>query len=83
MGSLKQTLEICGTVGQLIGEDDGKPQYRKTFTIMPNGIAPHDMPVCTTQSPNVEINSSSYTATSTALTLFSSMYSISVTYTKQ
>ncbi|MBK7580490.1 MAG: hypothetical protein IPI67_09825 [Myxococcales bacterium] len=85
LGSLtmKQTLEICGGVGQLVGDEQGPPVYHKSFTFTTSGTGITATTTCSTQSPNVDIVYSSYTATPTSLTLYSTAVKFSVTYTKQ
>ena len=78
----KHTLELCAGVGQLSGEDNGKPAYRKSFTYAPTGTQPNIVQGCSTQSPNVDVPYTSYTATPTTVTFFSTQYVFSATYTK-
>ncbi|MFO0667143.1 MAG: hypothetical protein U0174_24535 [Polyangiaceae bacterium] len=81
--TFKQTLELCSGIGQFVSSDSGKPEYHKSFSYAPNGINPNVTQTCSSQSPNVDVPYTSYTATATTLTLFSSQLIFSVTYTKQ
>ena len=85
LGSLtmKQTLDLCAGVGQLVGEEKGPVVYHKIFTLKTSGTGIDATGTCSTQSPNVDVKYSSYTATPTAFTLYSTALSFSVTYTKQ
>jgi hypothetical protein len=80
--TLRQTLEMCGNVGQLIGEETSGI-YHKNYAVAPMGIQPNVTTTCSTQMPNVDIPYSSYTATPTSVTFYSSQYVFSGTYTKQ
>jgi hypothetical protein len=80
--TLNQTIEICGEVGNLVSNDKGKPEVHKTFTIKPSGTSPNLTGTCSTQMPDVAIPYASYTATATTLTLYSTTYQFSATYTK-
>ena len=80
--TLRQTLEVCGEVAQYVGNDKGKPEIHKTFTIKPTGTAPNINAVCSSPMPDVAIPYASYTATSTQITFYSTMYNFSATYTK-
>lgn len=85
IGSLKmkQTLDLCAGVGQLVGDEAGPPVYHKSFTFKTTGTAIDVTTTCSTQSPNVDVKYSSYTATPTTLTFYSTTLLFSVTYTKQ
>jgi hypothetical protein len=80
---LNQTLELCGGAGQLVGDEPGKPQYRKSFSFAPSGIAPNVTTTCSTQMPDTNVPYTSYTATTTDITFYSPALTFSVTYTKQ
>ena len=80
--TLKQTLDICSGTLQLVEDEPSKPQYRESFTFSPSGTALNLTKTCTTESPPVDIPYASYTATATALTVYSTQYKFSVTYTK-
>lgn len=81
--TLKQTWEFCQNRAGLIGDEPGKPQYRKLFRFATNGNQVTSTNECTTQSPNVEVPFDSYTATPTTLTLYASSLAFSVTITKE
>lgn len=81
--TLKQTLEICGNVGQFVNEEPGKPIAHKSFTVAPTGVAPNVTTTCSTEVPDTNIPYSSYTATPTEVTFYSTTFIFSVTYTKQ
>lgn len=79
--TLKQVLVTCAGVGQFVSDE--ATQNHKTFTYAPTGTAPNIVTRCSTQVPDVDIPYASYTATPTTLTLYSTVYAFSVTYTKQ
>jgi hypothetical protein len=79
---LRQTLAMCNGVGVFVSEEKGGT-YHKNFAVAPTGIMPNVTQTCSTQMPNVDIPYSSYTATPTTLTFYSSQYVFSGTYTKQ
>lgn len=79
--TLKQVLVTCAGVGQLVSDE--ATQNHKTFTYAPAGTAPNIVTKCSTQVPDQDIPYASYTATPTTLTLYSTTYAFSVTYTKQ
>lgn len=81
--TLKQTLEICGNVGQFVNEEPGKPIAHKSFTFAPTGVAPNVTTTRSTEVPDTNIPYSSYTATPTEVTFYSTTFIFSVTYTKQ
>lgn len=80
--AFKQTLELCAGIGQFVSEENGKPAYYKSFTYAPNGSQPNVTQTCSSQNPNTEIPYSSFTATPTTFTLFSSQFVMSAVYTK-
>src|SRR5207253_384166 len=49
--TLKQTLEICGDVGQFVANDKGKAEVHATFSIKPTGTAPNIKTECSTEVP--------------------------------
>ena len=80
-----QTLEVTGTTAELVVNNTGgnnQPEVRKTFTVTTAGIVPTITEDCTTEVPPFPIPYTSFTATSTKITLYSTMYLFSVTYTK-
>jgi hypothetical protein len=81
--TLKQTWEFCQGGRSLVGDEPGKPQYRKSgpYTIAGNQLTSPD--ACTTQSPNTTVPFDSFTANATTLTFYSSSLLFSVTLTKQ
>jgi hypothetical protein len=81
--TLKQTLELCGGVGQFVNDEPGKPTRHKSFTFAPAGNAPNVTTTCSTEVPDTNIPYSSYTATPTTVTFYSTVFAFSVTYTKQ
>jgi len=81
--TLKQTLELCAGVGQFVDDQPGKPTAHKSFTLAPVGTAPNVTTTCSTEVPDTNIPYSSYTATPTTLTFYSTAFVFSVTYTKQ
>ncbi len=80
---MKQTLQLNDGVGQMIGVDSSSGTYKKSFTYQTNGTTPTITTTCTTQNPNMDVPYSSYTATSSSFSLYSTTYGMSVTYTKQ
>jgi hypothetical protein len=81
--TLKQTLELCGGTGQFVDDQPGKPTQHKSFLFAPVGTAPNVTTTCSTEVPDSNIPYSSYTATPTAVTFYSTTFLFSVTYTKQ
>lgn len=81
--TLKQTWEVCQGASGLVGDEPGKPQYRKSGHFTTSGNQITNTNECTTQSPNVEVPFTSYTATPTSLTLYASSLLFSVTLTKE
>jgi hypothetical protein len=81
--TLKQTWEFCQGLAVFVGDEPGKPQYRKNVRFTASGIQITSMNECTTQSPNVEVPFDSYTATPTTLTFYVSTLLFSVTLTKE
>lgn len=82
--TLRQTLEICGggKTGQLVNDEAGQTK-RKGFTVAPVGIVPNTVQTCQSNPTDADIPYSSYTATATTFTLYSTVYVFSATYTRQ
>ena len=77
-------LVACsGTSGQFVDDQPSKPTAHKSFTFAPTGIAPNVTTTGSTEMPDSNIPYSSYTATPTELTFYSTTFLFSVTYTKQ
>lgn len=81
--TLRQTLEICDKGGVFVDDQPSKPTAHKNFTFAPVGTAPNVTTTCSTEVPDSNIPYSSYTASPTQMTFYSSSIAFSVTYTKQ
>ncbi len=80
--SMRQTLDICGTLTQFTGDQPGQPTQHNNTTITTAGIVPTTVDTCKSKVGDTAIIYSSYTATATSVTLYASLYKFSVTFTK-
>lgn len=74
---------MCAGGGQFVDDQPGKPTAHKSFTIAPAGTVPNVTTTCSTEVPDSNVQYSSYTATPTTLTFYSTALLFSATYTKQ
>jgi hypothetical protein len=75
----KQTFVLSGCTGQLV---EGTNVF-KTFTYAPAGIVPNWQLVCSSKPNDANVPISSYTATPTSFSIYSSLWKFYGTYTKQ
>jgi hypothetical protein len=75
----KQTFVLSGCTGQLV---EGSNVF-KTFTYAPAGIVPNWQLVCSSKPNDANVPISSYTATPTSFSIYSSLWKFYGTYTKQ
>jgi hypothetical protein len=81
--TLKQTIELCGGVAHMVESTANMPEKRKSFTYAPAGTQPNLSLTCSNPMGGINVPHSSYTASPTSFTLYSTMYLISFTFTKQ
>jgi hypothetical protein len=75
----KQTFVLSGCKAQLV---EGTNVY-KTFTYAPVGIVPNWQMVCSSKPNDANVPISSYTATPTSFSIYSSLWKFYGTFTKQ
>ena len=77
----KQTLMLCGNNAAFVYDRAGSPTERSNFTFAPLGTDPNITETCSFNG-GTPIPYSSYTATTTSVTFYSTAAMFSVTYTK-
>lgn len=76
----RQTLMVCGLTATFVNDEVGKSTVRKNFAFAPVGNVPNITETCASGG-GTPIPYSSYTATTRAVTFYSTVYGFSVTYT--